>query len=224
MSTHARRITLGVLALGLGASALAAQQKPRTPASYRWYVGAQGGVTNFETTGQTRGWLPSVGGHTLIIAKRTGLLLSVDEIIGDDEVGNFSDELSPTGSRTISFNDIRRYQAVLVAFPWRSPIEPYFGIGGGIQHAVNPQPLNTAGLTPTELDAVFDAASDNSSFAYVTAMIGLQLRGGPVVLFGQAQILSGPSRGNIFVGPSYAGQAGIRFSLGSSRDNETDDR
>ena len=93
-----------------------------------------------------------------------------------------------------------------------------------MQHAVNPQPLNTAGLTPTEIDAVFEAASDNSSFAYVTAMIGLQLRGGPVVLFGQAQILSGPSRGNIFVGPSYAGQAGIRFSLGSSRDNETDDR
>jgi hypothetical protein len=219
MSKLARTLTLGALALGLGTTALAAQQKPRGPANYRWYVGAQGGVTNFETTGQTRGWLPVVGGHTLIIARRTGLLLSIDETLGSDEVGFFNDALSPTGSREVRFNSIRRYQGVLMAFPWRQPIEPYFGVGGGIAHAVNPQPLNTAGLTPDEIEFVLDQTKDATSYAYLSALAGVQLRGGPFVLFGQVQIMSSPGRGTIYVGPSYLGTAGLRISLGSSRDN-----
>jgi hypothetical protein len=218
MSKLARTLTLGALALGLGTTALAAQQKPRGPANYRWYIGAQGSVANFETTGQTRGWLPAAGVHTLIIARRTGLLLSADEIIGSDEVGFYNDALSPTGSREVRWNNIRRYQAVLMAFPWRQPIEPYFGVGGGIQHVVNPQPLNTAGLTPDEIDFVFDEATDATSYGFLTALAGIQLRGGPFIIFGQVQGMTAQGRGGVFVGPAWTGTAGLRISLGSSRD------
>ena len=41
MSMLTRSITLGVLALGVGATALAAQQKPRGYSNYRWYIGGQ---------------------------------------------------------------------------------------------------------------------------------------------------------------------------------------
>ena len=67
MSMLTRSITLGVLALGVGATALAAQQKPRGYSNYRWYIGGQASYFNFQTTGQTRGWIPSVGGNTMII-------------------------------------------------------------------------------------------------------------------------------------------------------------
>jgi hypothetical protein len=219
MSVLTRSFTLGMLALGIGASALAAQQKPRgVGPNYRWYIGGQGGVYNFETTSQTRGWLPTAGLNTLIIAKRTGLLLQVDEMIGSDEVGAYADDLAPLGTRTVQFNNVRRYSAVLMAFPWRAPVEPYIGIGGGITHAVNPQPLGTEGLTSEELTTVFDQTDENSSYGFATVVAGAQLRAGPVVVFGQYQGSTGASRGKIFVGATHQLAAGVRISLGSSRE------
>jgi len=105
MSMLTRSITLGVLALGVGATALAAQQKPRGYSNYRWYIGAQGSYFNFQTTGQTRGWIPSVGGNTMIIAKRTGLLISVDDALGNDEVATIDYAGSATGTQQVAFND-----------------------------------------------------------------------------------------------------------------------
>lgn len=223
MSVFTRSFTLGMLALGMSAPALVAQQKPRgSGPSYVWYLGAQGGVYNFETTSQTRGWLPAAGAHTLIIAKRTGLLLQAEEVIGDDEAGAYADDLAPLGTRTVAFNNIRRYSFALMAFPWRAPVEPYFGIGGGLAHAVNPQPLGTDGLTAEELETVFDQTDDNSSYGFAQIVAGVQFRAGPVVVFGQYQGSTGASRGNIFVGGTHQGTAGIRISLGSSREDYDD--
>ena len=39
----------------------------------------------FKTPTQGRAAIPAFGGHTLIIARRTGLLLSVEEGVGSDE-------------------------------------------------------------------------------------------------------------------------------------------
>ena len=156
MSMLTRSITLGVLALGVGATALAAQQKPRGYSNYRWYIGGQGGVFNFQTTGQTRGWIPSVGGHTMIIAKRTGLLVSVDDALGSNEVATIAYAPSATGSQQIAFNDVLRFSFHMMAYPWRGVVEPYIGVGGGIMYAVSPQALNVAGYTPTELLALYE--------------------------------------------------------------------
>jgi hypothetical protein len=220
MSGLVRSITAGVLALGLGASVLAAQEKPRGSGDFRWYLGAQGGVYNFETTAQTRGWLPTGGLHALVIARRTGLLVQADEVFGSDEVGAYSDSLAPTGNRVVAFNDIRRLSFALMAFPWRAPVEAYFGVGGGINWTVNPTPQGTAGLTSAELGEVIDATDNASSYGYALAIAGAQLRAGPVMLFGQVQATTSPPRGSIYTGGTFLAQGGLRFSMGKAREDQ----
>ena len=66
------------------------RSRPRQPGNgnFQWYVGGQGGVTFFKTPTQGRAGIPTFGGHTLIVAKRTGLMLSVDEGVGSDETSS----------------------------------------------------------------------------------------------------------------------------------------
>jgi hypothetical protein len=219
MSMLTRSITLGVLALGVGATALAAQQKPRGYSNYRWYIGGQASYFNFQTTGQTRGWIPSVGGNTMIIAKRTGLLVSVDDALGSDEVATVAYAGSATGTQQIAFNDVLRFSFHLLAFPWRGIVEPYIGVGGGIMYAVSPQALNTAGYTPAELESLYTQIDDATSTGFASLVGGVQIRGGPFMIFGQYQINSAPSRGNAFIGSTQTASVGLRINLGSSRDD-----
>jgi hypothetical protein len=224
MSMLTRSITLGVLALGVGATALAAQQKPRGYSNYRWYLGAQGSYFNFETTGQTRGWIPSVGGNTMIIAKRTGLLVSVDDALGSDEVAVIPYAASATGTQQVQFNNVLRFSFHLLAFPWRGVVEPYLGVGGGIMYAVSPVATNTAGYTPAQLATLYDTVDDLTSTGFLSAVGGLQIKGGPFMIFAQYQINTAPSRGNAFVGSTGTASAGLRVLLGSSRDDNLQNR
>jgi hypothetical protein len=224
MSMLTRSITLGVLALGVGATALAAQQRPRGYSNYRWYIGGQGGVFNFQTTGQTRGWIPSVGGHTMIIAKRTGLLVSVDDALGSNEVATIAYAGSATGLQQIAFNDVLRFSFHMMAYPWRGVVEPYIGVGGGIMYAVSPQALNTAGYTPQELESLYQTVDHLTSTGFASVVGGLQIKGGPFMIFGQYQINTAPSRGNAFVGSTQTASVGLRLLLGSSRDDNLQNR
>jgi len=224
MSMLTRSITLGVLALGVGATALAAQQKPRGYSNFRWYIGGQGGVFNFQTTGQTRGWIPSVGGHTMIIAKRTGLLVSVDDALGSNEVATIAYEGSATGLQQIAFNDVLRFSFHMLAYPWRGIVEPYIGVGGGIMYAVSPQALNTAGYTPAELQSLYETIDDLTSTGFASVVGGVQIKGGPFMIFAQYQINTAPSRGNAFVGSTQTASVGLRLLLGSSREDNLQNR
>jgi hypothetical protein len=224
MSMLTRSITLGVLALGVGATALAAQQKPRGYSNYRWYIGGQGGVFNFQTTGQTRGWIPSVGGHTMIIAKRTGLLVSVDDALGSNEVATIAYAGSATGLQQVTFNDVLRFSFHMMAYPWRGIVEPYIGVGGGIMYAVSPQALNTAGYTPAELQSLYDTIDNLTSTGFASVVGGVQIKGGPFMIFGQYQINTAPSRGNAFVGSTQTASVGLRLLLGSSREDNLQNR
>ena len=224
MSMLTRSITLGVLALGVGATALAAQQKPRGYSNFRWYIGGQGGVFNFQTTGQTRGWIPSVGGHTMIIAKRTGLLVSVDDALGSNEVATIAYEGSATGLQQITFNNVLRFSFHMMAYPWRGIVEPYIGVGGGIMYAVSPQALNTAGYTPAELQSLYETIDNLTSTGFASVVGGVQIKGGPFMIFGQYQINTAPSRGNAFVGSTQTASVGLRLLLGSSREDNLQNR
>ena len=55
-------------------------------------------------------------------------------------------------------------------------------------------------------------------------MGGLQIKGGPFMIFGQYQINTAPSRGNAFVGSTQTGSVGLRLLLGSSRDYNLEQR
>ncbi len=63
----------------------------------------------FQTRSQNTKTIPACGAHLLIMARQGGLLVGVDEGLGKDE---------STSGGAILFNDLRRYQAVLMAFPF----------------------------------------------------------------------------------------------------------
>src|SRR6476661_10904824 len=184
MRTLIRSIPAVALALVLGTAHLAAQAPGN--GNFQWYVGGQGGVTFFKTPTQGRSGIPTFGGHALIVAKRTGLMLSVDEAVGSNEQSSYTDA---GGMQAVTFNDIRRYSAVLMAFPIRAAAQPYLGVGYGIIHVVNPTPTSSAAF---QIDA-----ADLGSSGFATFVGGLQFQVGRFMAFGQYQITSAASQGSV---------------------------
>jgi hypothetical protein len=179
--------SLALVALGslLVVAPSAAQQAGTSP--FKWYVGGHGGVTSFRTNAGGRELMPVAGGHILITAKRTGLLLSVDQGFGSDEPTQTLFEIRDSTNQTIdagvanwTFQGIRRYSAILMAYPVRNAnIQPFIGIGGGIAHTTG----NSAGPF-----ADGSIESELSSTGFGTAVAGLEFRVGPLSAFGQYQI------------------------------------
>jgi hypothetical protein len=227
-----RKVTLSipvaVLALCLGAAQLPAQQPGS--GNFQWFVGGQGGVINFETI-EGRQTVPLGGGHLLIMGRRTGLLLSVDQGFGSNEQGvylmqaaNANDSVVSAGLVAVSFTNIRKYSAMLVAHPIRGPITPFFGIGVGILH--------TSGHTP---DDGFSKGIGSAGFGSFIG--GLNFQVSRLSAFGQYQITTSPDEqvvtqrftngnklvasGNLFRGPTHTFSAGLRFSLGNARERAT---
>jgi hypothetical protein len=219
MRTLIRSIPGAALVLALGTAPLAAQAPGN--GNFQWYVGGQGGVTFFKTPTQDRSGIPSFGGHTLIVAKRTGLLLSFDEAVGSDETTAYTDG---NGVQSVTFNDIRTYSGILMAFPLRTPAQPYLGVGYGIKHIVNPTPASSGAF---QSDAV-----ELGSFGFAAFVGGVQFQVGRFMAFGQYQITTSPSQksvtatdgtvlavGRLLEGPTHMFSGGLRFGLGSARES-----
>jgi hypothetical protein len=210
-----RIFPLAALALSLGVARLPAQQPG---SNFQWYIGGHGGILNFRTSAQDRGTMPMGGGHLLVTARRTGLLIAVEEGFGSDEVAQFTDGVGAV--QTVTFNDIRKYSATLMAFPLRIPIQPYFGVGLGIMQVVNP-------VTASERQT---AANDLSTTGFASFLGGVQFKVARFVGFGQAQITTAPTvqqssgfganvgRGRLVEGPTYTLSAGLRIGLGNARE------
>ena len=116
MRVYVRTLTL--LAALLGANGALAAQELRED-SYRWYIGPQGGVLMFQTQTQDYSSIPSAGFHILVMGKRAGLQLSVDEALGSDESSAFGDATAPNGAREVTFDHLRKYSANVMLFPLR---------------------------------------------------------------------------------------------------------
>jgi hypothetical protein len=214
---------LAVVALTLTLAASAVEAQAPVQGDFQWYVGGQAGVLVFRTPAQTRGGMFTAGGHTLITARRTGLWLSVEEGIADNEVSAYFDGTGTT--QDVTFNDLRKYSAVLMAFPIRSAAQPYLGVGVGILHAVNPRPVGTF-ASPAALAAAEDDASQLGSSGFGTLVGGLQFKVGRFVAFGQYQLtssggnktLESGSSGRLISGATHTFTGGMRIGLGSSKD------
>jgi hypothetical protein len=217
MRMLSRSIPVAALALSLGALPAAAQEPGSD--NFQWYVGGQGGVMFFDTPTQDRTAIPTFGGQTLIVAKRTGLLLSVEEGVGSDETSAYSDL---SGTQTVTFNDIRKYSAVLMAFPIKAAVQPYLGVGWGIMHTVSPQ---TTGAFQSD-------AEDLGSSGFGTFLGGVTFQLGRLMAFGQYQITTSPGQGfvtdqtgavvasgRLLQGPTHTFSGGLRFGLGSSKES-----
>jgi hypothetical protein len=221
-------IPVAALALCLGAAQLPAQQPGN--GTFQWYIGGSGGILNFETASQGHTTIPLGGAQLLITARRTGLLLSVEQAFGSDELASYTfQEIDSSGTVVsstavpVAFDYLRKYSATLVAFPIKGPITPYFGIGVGIMHTQGHSDPNDG----------FAKAIGSSAFASLVG--GLNFRVGPLSAFGQYQITTGPSEqvfattieetkttlvnfGHLVEGPTHTLTAGLRFSLGNARE------
>ncbi len=228
MSVLSRSIPMVALVAGIGASALSAQDLHRGD-NFQWYVGGQAGVLIYKTPTQSRGGNFMAGAQTVIKARRTGLMLSVDEMVAKNQTSSFSSTNAPGGTEPVTFNDVRRYSAVLMAFPVRGPMQPFVGIGVGLLQVVNPQPVATT--TPEE--ASYARSVGSSGFG--TLVGGLQFHIGRLMAFGQYQITTGARNQNVVTGTganqtvvasgrliegyTHSLSGGLRFSLGSSRES-----
>ncbi|MEO8199296.1 MAG: hypothetical protein ABI679_02135 [Gemmatimonadota bacterium] len=214
MKMFSRLATAATLVVLFGSTPLVAQDG-RNP--FRWYIGGGGGVTVFETPRQSRGAIAMGGANMLITARRTALLLGIDEGIGSDEQTSYIDPSATGGSRIVTFNDLRKYSATLLVYPLKSHAQPFVGVGVGLLHIVNPQPAGPF-LTPDEQSNARAVAKDLGSSAFASVVAGLQLQVGAVALFGQYQLTSSPADGRLLIGPTHSFTAGLRLSLGNARE------
>ena len=224
-----RTVSVVTLAVLCGSPTLAAQQKG-VPA-FQWFVGPQAGYMMFETQSQTMGGVFMAGIHTLITARRTALMISIEEGFGSDEQSAYVDASAPigtcpgtpAGARCVTFDRVLRASAVLMAFPVGVTVQPYLGVGFGIESTLDPQPVflpTEAGITPAVIDNAQNTASSLGSYGYGTLLGGLQVRlSRKFVVYGQAQVITAPSSGNLFTGAGYTLEGGFRFSLGSSKES-----
>jgi hypothetical protein len=210
---------LGLATLAL-ASSLPAQSNGF--AAFKWYFGAEGGAMVFETPAQTRGAVFTAGAHLLVTARRTGLLLQVDEGIKTNQVSSYPDASAGiSGQRQVIFNDLRRYQASLLAFPFKTRnVQPYLGIGFGLLQTVNEYPQGTF-ASSAEADAAKETANRLGSHTYASATGGVQFGLERFMAFGQYQITTAPSAGSLLTGPTHWFLAGLRISLGNAREHTT---
>ncbi len=212
---------LGRTATVLGLACLA--QAPSLAAqitgfeTFKWYIGAQAGATIFETPTQTKGAIFTGGGHLLVTAKRTGLLVSVEQGFGKNQSSAYEDAAVTGGSRAVTFTDIRKYSFTLLAFPLKSAAQPYFGLGFGYLHTRKEDPAGPFATSAERANAVA-TAHRLGGFGFGSAMAGLQFRVDRFVLFGQYQITSSPADGKLITGPTHTFTGGIRFSLGNARE------
>ncbi|MEO8452293.1 MAG: outer membrane beta-barrel protein [Gemmatimonadota bacterium] len=214
MRLATRTALLTTLALGMSTAIASAQQWDD---SFKWYIGAGAGVLGFETPLQTRSWKPTFGANLLVVAKRTGLIIEVDEAFGSNEKTGYTDATTTTGVREVTFDRIRKYSAILTIYPHRGRTQPYFGLGFGILQAIGGEP---GGVFTSQVQANLarDLVSDKSTSGFVTGVGGVQFRLGRVVGFGQYQITSSPSAGKLLSGPTHSLMGGVRFSLGNARE------
>jgi hypothetical protein len=185
--------------------------------TFKWYVGAQAGATIFETPTQTKGAIFTAGGHLLVTAKRTGLLVSVEQGFGKNESSSYEDASVTGGTRAVNFTDIRKYSFILLAFPLKSAAQPYLGLGFGYLHTRKEDPAGPFATSAERANAVA-TAHRLGGYGFATAVGGLQFRVDRFVLFGQYQITSSPSDGHLITGPTHTFTGGIRFSLGNARE------
>jgi len=216
MRVYVRTLTLLAALLGVN-GALAAQQLRED--SYRWYIGPQAGVLLFQTQTQDYASTPSVGFHLLVMGKRAGLMLAVDEALGSDESSAFGDASAPNGAREVTFDHLRKYTAGLMAFPLRGRFEPFVGLGFGILHTTGTQ-VEGVFTDPDDAADALAEAKERGSTGFGSLLGGVQYRASKnFVIFGQYQITTAPSDGSLLVGPSHGITAGLRFGLGKAKED-----
>jgi hypothetical protein len=219
-------LPLLVLAAATPALSLQAQQARSERAGvaqvrddrFKWFFGVQGGAMFFTTQKQTQSGIPAAGAHLAVVSRRGGVQLGVEEGFGSDEPSAFLDPQSGNQQRLVTFDRIRRYGFNLTGYPVRGALEPYLGVGFGMLQVLNPQVGGS--FTSAEQAALSEIeAQDRSASGFMSFLAGVQFRVGRLAAFGQYQINTAPAAGDLLRGTGHSLMGGLRFSLGSAKEN-----
>jgi len=223
------RLSLCALAVALLSSprALSAQTAAGSHA-FQWYWGGGGGAFLYKTNLQPLHFDPIVGGHWLITGKRTALSLGYEQAFFTSPASaQITDANSQSGVRNVTFSNVRRLSIGVFAIPIDGHIQPMIGGGFAIVQILNPS-IDCSGADATTTCASFSdsslaaqAASDQSSKAFAWGAFGLQINFGRLAIFGQATVTSAAQQ-FMLDGPTYSVVGGLRYSLGSSKEDITE--
>lgn len=185
----------------------------------RWYIGPQVGIMVFKTPIQSATSAVTIGAHVHVSSHHAALTLAYDEAFRDNNQSQMLDPTAPSGVRNVTFNNVGRISANIVAVPLDSHFQPYVGVGFGILLTIKNYPDLTGLVTGEEVAAAQEAASSAGSYGYGAAVLGVQFKAGPVMVFGEGQISSSPGIGKLLTGANYTLIGGIRISLGSAHED-----
>jgi hypothetical protein len=181
-----------------------------------WFWGVKGGVMQFWTSDVNHAPAPLIGLDMLITRRNVGLNVSMDQSFFD-ETGQYPeydfDGVSLGTQGRARIQDMRRYQASILAFPKRyGTLRPYAGVGFA---------LNVIQKTESiESDPNADAdqsIEDVRSRGAVLFTGGLQGQFRRVALFGQATLMPAKNRSFFTDGETVFLEFGVRYNIGSSR-------
>lgn len=193
--------------------------------SNRWYWGAQAGGFLYQTNAQGYAFDPMFGAHWMITGKRTALYIGGEAAIFlSDARASVFDPNSATGLRDATFNQVRRLFFGVLAFPLQKRIEPYAGGGFAVVTIQNPivdcsnTSPNSQCATANDQAAAQSFVDDAASTATVWFMGGVQINIGKLAVYGQYQLNSASSN-FLISGATHAIQGGIRYSIGSAKED-----
>lgn len=218
------RLSLCALAAVLLASPAAAQSGNQ----YQWYWGGQVGALVYKTNLQPLHFDPMIGGHWFITGKRTALYLSYEQaFFSTAAVAQIQDANSSSGVRNASFSNVRRLMLGVMALPIQGHIQPMIGGGFAIVQVLSPT-IDCSGVDATTTCASFSdsslaaqAANDASSKAFAWGAVGLQINFGKLAIFGLGTATSAAQQ-FMLDGPTFSLIGGVRYSLGSSKEDITE--
>ena len=215
------RFLRSLVAVGaIGALAMlaprAAQAQTDRDFENSWFWGVKGGVMQFWTTDVNHAPAPLGGIDMLITRRNVGLNLSLDQSFFD-ETGSYTEygfdgvALGTQGRARIQ--DMRRYQASIMAFPKRfGALRPYAGIGFALNVI-----QKTAVVTSDPAADAETSIEDVRSRGAMLLTAGIQGQYRRVSLFGQASVMPAQRRFFFSDAETVFVEGGVRIRVGSSR-------
>jgi len=188
---------------------------------HKWYWGGQGGLFIFKTNFNSYSFEPMFGGHWLITGRRTALYTAYEEsFFISPRHTTFVEPNGTVEPGNISFNNLRRLMVGVLAFPAQTRVEPFGGGGFALMEALNVQ-ASCTNCTPSDLALLQQEADAAATKAFVWLMGGIDIKQGRLALYGH-YVLTSSSASFLIQGSTHTFQGGIRYSLGSAKEQVTD--
>jgi hypothetical protein len=187
--------------------------------AHQWFWGAQAGIMVVKTDEGTS-YEPIFGGHWLITAKRTALYVAYEQAFFLSD--RHATILEPDGTvepSNVAFKGVRRIMMGALAFPAQKHIQPFAGAGFAIMEVLNPVATCT-NCSVSDLQITQNEADAAGSKGFFWLMGGIEARQGRLTLYGHYILTSAPA-GFLINGNTHTFQGGLRYSLGSSKEEVT---